>query len=78
MKTKDEINNLKVKTEAPNNEFAELTEEELSQVSGGHTGDAPPETVTPSQPLPDFTPKKVELENQISGFMISEINKPKN
>ena len=35
MKTKEELNALKEEVEALNRKLAELTEEELSQVSGG-------------------------------------------
>ena len=35
MKTKEELNALKEEVEAVNQKLAELTEEELSQVSGG-------------------------------------------
>ena len=35
MKTKEELNTIKEEVEALNKKLAELTEEELSQVSGG-------------------------------------------
>ena len=37
MKTKEELNALKEEVEALNKKLAELTEEELAQVSGGKT-----------------------------------------
>ena len=37
MKTKEELNALKEEVETLNKKLAELTEEELSQVSGGWT-----------------------------------------
>ena len=36
MKTKEELNALKEEIEALNKKLAELTEEELAQVTGGH------------------------------------------
>ena len=38
MKTKEELNALKVEVETVNKKLAELTEEELTQVSGGAAG----------------------------------------
>ena len=36
-KSKEELNALKEEVEAVNEKFAELTEEEIAQVSGGHS-----------------------------------------
>ena len=38
MKTKEELNALKEEVETLNKKLAELTEEELAQVTGGQTG----------------------------------------
>ena len=58
------------------NKKVELNEEELSQVSGGHTrGDAPPETVTAPQTFIIPTSEAPKPEEQFSGFMISVIDK---
>ena len=40
MKTKEELNALKEEVKAVNKKLAELTEEELEQVSGGFRGDS--------------------------------------
>ena len=39
MKTKEELNALKEEVKAVNKKLAELTEEELKQVSGGDSGE---------------------------------------
>ena len=41
MKTKEELNALKEEVEAVNEKLAELTEEEIAQVSGGNIPPAP-------------------------------------
>ena len=41
MKTKEELNALKEEVETLNKKLAELTEEELAQVTGGSDGDGP-------------------------------------
>ena len=42
MKTKEELNALKQEIETLNKKLAELTDEELAQVTGGATGDVKP------------------------------------
>ena len=39
MKTKEELNVIKEKVKSQNNKLAELTDEELAQVSGGYSGE---------------------------------------
>ena len=61
MKTKEELNALKEEVETLNNKLAELTEEELAQVSGGAKIEAPlvidyGRTPPPTVPPPVGTP----------------------
>ena len=49
MKTKEELNALKEEVENLSKKLAELTEEELAQVSGG-------KYVPPAEPVPTFVP----------------------
>ena len=50
MKTKEELNALKEEVEALNRKLAELTEEELAQVTGGDM--PPPQVIEPSDKQP--------------------------
>ena len=61
MKTKEELNALKEEVEAVNKKLAELTDEELAQVSGGRMGigKEPPIEGLSSLSLPDMV---AELE----------------
>ena len=58
MKTKEELNALKEEVETLNKKLAELTEEELAQVSGGEGGVppvfGPPVYVPPASPEENF------------------------
>ena len=59
MKTKEELNALKVEVETVNKKLAELTEEELAQVSGGQGIKIP--TIWPPRTLPG-TKNETEIE----------------
>ena len=63
MKTKEELNALKEEVEAVNKKLAELTDEELAQVSGGRMGigKEPPIEGLSSLSLPDMV---AELEKR--------------
>ena len=51
MKSKEELNKLKEEVEAVNEKLAELTEEEITQISGGDGIKVP--TIWPPRTLPE-------------------------
>lgn len=66
MKTKEELNTMKKEIETMNKKFAELTERELAQVSGGHkpVDDKPLFSDSPSPYLSAQERKEPECLNE--------------
>ena len=76
MKTKEELDALKEKTETMNNTLAELTDDELETVLGGLIGNGGMEmsNCMDAQSAVVFTAKSAGIDTQISGICISVSN----